>query len=221
MTHIIVINPNTSDATTAMMTGIVRRLLPAGITADGMTAASGVPMILNGLQLAASVASVKDMGLAAAPRTNGIIIGAFGDPGLEDLRQLLDIPVCGLFESSVLQAVEAGQRFGIATVTPDLVASFSQKAAALKASSFFTGTRLTQGDPLSLARDPIQLKAALSIAAKQCVDQDGAEVVIIGGGPLGEAASELRRELSIPIIAPITSAVKSLIRMINDHTNAS
>lgn len=204
-----------------MMTDLVRRSLPADIAAQGLTAEAGVPMILTVTELAASAAGVLQMGATAAAKADGIIVSAFGDPGLERLREMVDIPVVGICEASMLEATSAGRRFGIATVTPDLVESFAAKAVGLGLEALFTGTRLTSGDPVVLANDPERLQAALAIAIRECLDLDGAEAVIIGGGPLARAAADLQRQLSIPVIAPIESAVKLLIRRMDHGASAT
>ena len=211
MTHIILINPNTSEATTAMMTDIAGKYLPKGVTLEGLTALKGVPMILDDEQLGKSTDGVVEMGLSRAGKADGIIISAFGDPGLERLREISDIPVVGICEASMLEANLGGRRFGIATVTPHLVDNFAQKADVLGVSRYFTGTRLTIGDPFTLASDPERLYASLAIAVRECLENDGAEAVIIGGGPLGQAAEDLQNLFSAPIIAPIRSAVELLL----------
>ena len=214
MTHITLINPNTSQATTAMMTEIVRKYLPPGFTTEGVTAAKGVPMILNDRELTAAAAGVIEMGLAAADRSNGLIVSAFGDPGLEKLKAMSGLPAVGICEASMLEASAGGRRFGIATVTPDLVLNFAAKAEDLGVGHLFTGTRLTSGDPIELASDAQRLHTALEGAVRKCFEQDSAEAVIIGGGPLGQAADDLQRVLSAPVIAPIRSAVELLLAQI-------
>lgn len=208
---IVLINPNTSARTTAMMAGIARTYLPAGFAVEALTAETGVAMIVNPQELAASVRGVVTMGLSAAASADGIIVGAFGDPGLEQLRQNLVIPVTGLCEASMLDASIGARRFAIATVTPLLVESFAEKARNLGLSHLYAGTRLTEGDPIALAQDPERLHAALLDATRKCFEEDGAEAVIIGGGPLGQAAMRLQQELSAPVIAPIRSAVIRLL----------
>jgi Asp/Glu/hydantoin racemase len=212
MKHIVIINPNTSTATTSMMTEIARSALPANFSVEGMTARHGVSMILDDRQLAASAKGVIEMGQAASRVADGIVISAFGDPGIEQLRALIDIPVVGICEASMLKASDGGRRFGIATVTPDLVESFANKAQHLGLSDLFTGTRLTNGDPQTLASDPAALRAELADAVRQSFSLDGAEAVIIGGGPLGQAASELEPTFSAPLIAPIPAAIELLLR---------
>lgn len=214
MKRIGLINPNTSSVTTAMMAQIARTSLPDGYIIEARTAERGVPMILNDAELAAAVDGVVEMGLDLAARCDGLIVCAFGDPGLEHLAAVSGLPCIGICQASMLEASAGGRRFGIATVTPDLVESFAAKVQAFGLTPLFTGTRLTKGDPRGLASDPDALHVALGMAARQCFEQDGAEVVIIGGGPLGQAADDLQRELSAPIIAPIRSAVNWLVRKI-------
>lgn len=197
-----------------MMTAIARQTLPMQFTLEGVTASAGVPMILDGPQLAASEQGVIDMALRNSAGLSGIIISAFGDPGIDTLRGLTDCPVVGICEASMLEASDGKRRFGIATVTPDLVASFAAKAEALGVASAFTGTRLTEGDPEALTSDPQALEDALFNAARRCFEDDGAEAVIIGGGPLGQAALALANRFYGPVIAPIPSAVALLVARI-------
>lgn len=66
-------------------------------------------------------------------------------------------------------------------------------------------------------RDPARLRAALAGAIEACIARDGAEAVIIGGGPLGEAARGLQPMFAVPVIAPIPSAVARIIRLITSR----
>jgi Asp/Glu/hydantoin racemase len=66
-------------------------------------------------------------------------------------------------------------------------------------------------------RDPARLRAALAAAVQACITQDGAEAVIIGGGPLGEAAREIQPMFTVPVIAPIPSAVRRIIRLVTER----
>ncbi|GAK71951.1 aspartate/glutamate racemase family protein [Agrobacterium rubi] len=215
MKHIVLINPNTSAKTTALMTDIARRYVPKDYSITALTAESGVPMIINVAQLKASENEVIKMGLSQASTAQGIIISAFGDPGLETLRARISIPVVGLCEASMIEAARNGRKFGIATVTPDLVECFSEKARGMGFDVNYTGTRLTEGDPVRLAADQAALLLALERAAQKCIDDDGAEVVIIGGGPLGLAAESLQNGFAIPIISPIRCAVELLTTRID------
>ncbi|WP_415150824.1 aspartate/glutamate racemase family protein [Piscinibacter sp.] len=221
MTRILLINPNTSAATTAMMVGIATAALPPGCVVIGQTAATGVPMMVDEAELDAAGDEVVRRWRADAPECDGVIVGAFGDPGMAGIRRLTRAPVAGIFESSVLEAAQGGRRFGVATVTPGLAGMIRRGIEAQGFGRLYTGIRLTAGAPRALAADPDALQAALGEAARQCIEDDGAEAVIIGGGPLGQAALELQRRLRAPIIAPIPAAARRLMRELRRLTNPS
>jgi Asp/Glu/hydantoin racemase len=114
----------------------------------------------------------------------------------------------------MLEAAAGGRRFGVATTTPLLKSKIDALPEALGLRSRYTGTRFAEGDPQELMRDPAQLRAALAGAVEACIAKDGAEAVIIGGGPLGEAACELQPMFTVPVVAPIPSAVRRIIRLV-------
>ena len=212
MMDILLINPNTSIDTTTMMVEIARAEAPSGLSIRGATAAHGVPMILSPSQLHAAGAEVLASAHAFANEADGIIVGAFGDPGLSDLRAVTDKPVVGICEAAVLEAARNGRRFGIATVTPDLAALIETKIADAGVAAYHTGIRLTRGDPLALAAQPKKLHDALALAVAECIERDGAQAVVIGGGPLGQAARSLAPYFGVPIIAPIPAAMRLLLQ---------
>jgi Asp/Glu/hydantoin racemase len=119
----------------------------------------------------------------------------------------------------MLEAAENGRRFGVATTTPLLKSKIDALPEALGLRSSYTGTRFAEGDTQDLMRDPARLRDALAAAVEACVAQDGAEAVIIGGGPLGEAARDLQPIFAVPVIAPIPSAVRRIIRLITGRAD--
>jgi Asp/Glu/hydantoin racemase len=184
MTRILLINPNTSETTTAQMAAIAASEAPRGTEVIGATARRGAPMILTAEELAFAASEVLEIGLAAARDVDGIIIGAFGDPGLAALRQRAGVPVVGIAEAAMLEAAEGNRRFGVATTTPALIEVIAERAHELGLAERYTGIRLTSGDPMALVADPSLGQAAIAIAAR----------------------------FATPIIAPIPAAMRRLMR---------
>jgi allantoin racemase len=213
MKDILLINPNASRDTTAVMVGIAQACSRSDFTVIGATATRGPQMIVTAEQLVAAADEVIDIGRREAAKVSGIMIGAFGDPGLERLRGSVAIPVVGLCEASMLEAAAGGRRFGVATVTPELAAPIQNRVRDLNLLQLYSGIRLTPGDPVALAADPARLEQSLGRAVAECFEVDHAETVIIGGGPLGQAALALARSFSRPIIAPIPAAMRRLTGM--------
>jgi allantoin racemase len=220
MREILLLNPNTSTDTTAMMVAIAQSCAPRGYTVSGETAARGVPMILDAQRLHAAAEEVVVSLQRHQGEFAGVVVSAFGDPGIDKVRALTDKPVVGICEASILEAAEGGRRFGIATVTPDLVVPIGESVSAQGVGSLYTGIRLTSEEPLALAADPAQLEASLAEAVRACIERDGAQAVVIGGGPLGQAAIGLARRFDVPIIAPIPAAMRKLARLLLSRTQA-
>jgi allantoin racemase len=211
---ITLINPNSTQATTDMMVAIAQEAATALNSVTGVTASRAPAIIVTAVQLKAAADEVIELGIEHGRSGSGVIIGAFGDPGLEALRASLRIPVVGLCESSMLAAAHGGRKFGVATITPDLVASMNGVAERAGLAGQCTGIRCTSPDPASLVADAILLRSELAKTVAACIEEDGAEAVIIGGGPLGQAAAHLQSQFSVPVIAPIPSAVAHLLMLI-------
>jgi Asp/Glu/hydantoin racemase len=213
--HILLINPNSSRATSDMMLSIARR--EAGrIAVAAATAMRNPPMIVTERQLEDAADEVVEIGSAHQPECLGIVVSAFGDPGLARLRERVAIPAVGICEASMIEASRGGRRFAVATVTPDLAEPIAGRARSLGLSHLYTGIRCTSGDPIALAGNAELLREALAERVRECIEMDGAEAVIIGGGPLGQAAESLQPLFTNPVIAPIPCAVRRLIQMLAD-----
>ena len=218
MPNILLLNPNTNATTTQMMVDIAQACFPPGFTVTGITAQTGVPMIVNEAEMQAAVLEVERTWLRANADTSiatawdGVIISAFGDPGIARVRATAKVPVVGICESSLLDGAAGGRRFGVATVTPALADLIQADIDRLQLGALYTGIRLTEEEPRALAADPAKLLQTLTDAARLCLEADGADAVVIGGGPLGQAAIEIQRQLDAPIIAPIPSAVRRLLK---------
>lgn len=216
MPDILLINPNASTETTAMMVNIAASGLPVGCRVLGATASAGPSMIVNETELNAAAFEVekvwqRERGTGWA----GVVISAYGDPGIDLVRASCSVPVVGICEASMLEAGADGRRFGIATVTPDLTDALLGRAVAYGMAPLYTGIQLTEGDPRALAADPVALEEALARAVQRCIDHDGAQAVVIGGGPLGQAAVGLASRFSVPVIAPISAAMRRLCALIH------
>lgn len=222
MPVVVLINPNTSQATTEMMAAIARRTLcpEDGFVVRGVTVAEGPSMLVEENALRAAGPQVLDAArrVLAGPegeRVEALVVGAFGDPGVEELRSWTGPPVVGIAEAAMAEAATDGRRFGIATTTPGLAAAIDARVDRLGWSAQYTGIRLTPGDPRQLAATPDVMRERLAAAVGACVTEDGAEAVIIGGGPLGEAAEALRGRFPVPVTGPIPAACREVRRVLN------
>jgi allantoin racemase len=212
MPCILLINPNTSARSTEMMLMVARPFLSPGVTMRGVEASIGAAMIVDDAALAVGEQEVVRIGSVETEGVDAIIVAAFGNPGASRLRALLPVPVIGIGEAAVQEAAAGGRRFGIATTTPQLVRSIEASVLSLGLGGRFTGVRVPAGDPLTFAANPVDQDEALATAATQCIELDGAEAVVIGGGPLSDTAVRLRQRFPTAIIEPVPAAMRHILK---------
>ena len=210
--HIQIVNPNTSVATTALMVEMARSVVPADVTVSGLSARTGASLIVDPVAL--SVAADAVLALQDAMVGDAVIVAAFGDPGAGALRARLAVPVIGIGEASIHAAADQGRRFSIATTTPLLVPSIRARVDMLGFGALLAGIRVTSQDPSALTANAVALEAALAELVDQCITIDGAEAVIIGGGPLSRAARAIAACTPVPIIEPVPEAAKWVMRQL-------
>ena len=212
---LLLVNPNTSSATTASMLAIARDAAPAGVTIEAVTAKFGAPLIVNPVALAVAAEAVRAVVREQLDNTfHGVIVSAFGDPGLVLLRATLHLPVTGIAEAS-LQEAARHHRFSIVTTTPELVESIAATARAYGHARALASVRITEGDPITLTLNPEALEQALYQACLLAVNADRADAIIIGGGPLASAARRLRSRIPVPLIEPVPAAVRLAVERVD------
>lgn len=209
MMRLLLLNPNTNAETTASMRFIAQAAASPGTLIDAMSAPYGVPLITTEQTLATAAAAVQALAgqIATAP-PDGVIIAAFGDPGLAALRLRLSCPITGIAEAAMGEAGSSGRSFAVVTTTPGLVGAIEAAARAYGHGRTLRGVVLTEGDPHAAMADHERLVEALAKACAHAIDTLSVQALVLGGGPLGVVAQALSDRFSIPIIAPVPAAVR-------------
>lgn len=210
--HVLLFNPNTSASVTEDMVALALLDHAAWARIYGQTAGSGASIILSTADLHRAEACVSDLGRTMAATqwpVDGIVIGAFGDPGVEGLRKASPVPVIGIGEAALLEASAYGGSYSIVTTTPDLEPSIRGKAMATGTGTL-ASIRLTTGSATEIMSDPIRLDDALGALILTTIEQDRPSAIVVAGGPLAASARRIGPRFSIPIIDPVTAAFRRL-----------
>jgi allantoin racemase len=212
--RILLINPNSSVATTQVMVEIARETAGSALDISGATATRAPPMITTPRALEEAGSEVVEIAAAQARSFDGFIVSAFGDPGLDAIRAQVGKLAVGIANAAIGEAASQGRRFAIATTTPELETQIVGRVRSAGLLSQFTGIRFTAGDPAALVSNSDALMSSMAMAIRGCIDEDGAEAVIIGGGPLARIAKSLQSVFAEPIIAPIPAATRAVLASI-------
>lgn len=214
--RLLVINSNTTDAVTARIEAEARAAAGTGTVVEAMTAPFGLPLIVTRADWqVAGTATLAALGTRAG-HYDAAIIACFGDPGLDAAKLLAAVPVLGISEAAFHAACMLGKRFGVVSFTRDLQPMFEmcldQHGLRGRCAGFRMGPSFA-GDPGQVAEEAVPLVRRL---VAEAVTEDGAEVVVIAGGPLAGVARRLGPEFAVPLIdgtAAAVSLAEAMVRL--------
>ena len=126
------------------------------------------------------------------------LLGCFGDPGADALRELLQrMPVVAPGEAAFHVAAMLGERFGIVTVASSVVRPLRQLVARAGLSERLVGLAVVETPVLELGRDPARTLQRMAAAGRELVEQRGADTLVLGCMSMAflDVTAELEGEL--------------------------
>ena len=140
-----------------------------------------------------------------------VCINSMSDSGLAALRSRLTIPVVGPGRASFHLAADLGRRFSVITMWPRWHWIYTKLAGdtglgGRLASIRDIGTRPDTAELLAGKEETVF--AALEAACRRAIDEDGADVLILGSTTMHQSHRWLAARLEVPILNPGLVAFK-------------
>jgi Asp/Glu/hydantoin racemase len=201
----MLLNPNTTETITALVAREAVRHCRPGTTLLPVTGRLGGRYIATRATYAVAAHAALDAWAAHADGIDGVLLACFGDPGLEAIRELSDVPVVGMVEAAF--AAAAGRRFSIVTGGALWAPMLRELAALSEAGRALASVRTVAPSGAEIARDPDGAVAMLAAACRSCVAEDGAETVILGGAGLAGLAERVGTAAGVSLIDPLEASM--------------
>ena len=207
--RIFVINPNTSGS----MTHHIRRELEKIKRPDTELT------VVNPEHGPVSIESAYDEALAGPPtlkevhRANkegydAIILACFSDPALDAAKEISGIPVIGIEEATFHLAAMLGHKFSITTGFRNRVPTRDLHVRLRGVESAYASTLVLNMSVLEMDAHPERAKARILELSRRAVENDGAEVIILGCAGLAGYSEDIERELGVVVLDPTSVALK-------------
>lgn len=211
--RILLVNPNMTGAMTDAMLAIARRVAGDRAEITPLTAERGFPYIASRAEAQIAGGIALEMIAEHVEGVDAVVIAAFGDPGLTAARELFDVPVIGMAEAAVMSAAMLGERFSVVTFSPLMTRWYAECVEATGFGPRFTGVRTPASREVDVSRVATDLRPDLVALARRAAEEDGADVVILGGAPLAGLAQEIAGETPAILIDPIAAATAQAIAL--------
>jgi len=215
--RLLLINPNITAAVTSAMADEARRSVSAGTEITAVTAAFGTQYIENRAEAAIAGHAVLDALATHEAGHDAAIVAAFGDPGLAAAREFASIPVLGIAESAMLTAWTLGRRYSIVCLTPRLRRWYMECAQEHGLAGRLASVRALDVPIPDITQAKDQFRDRLLDECNRAIDEDEAEVIIFGGGPIAGLARETAHLIPVPTLDGVSCAVRLAEALVGLH----
>jgi allantoin racemase len=213
---IFVINPNTSVSMTDHIRKELARIRHTDTELTVRCPDKGPDTIESAYDEAFAIPPT--LGLVQRANHEGhdaVILACFSDPGLEAAKEVSTIPVIGIEESSLHMASMLGARFSIMTPRRQRIPSRREHVFMRGLEHFLASVRSLDLSVAETHTNPERTKVRLLEEAKKAVEEDGAEVIILGCAGMAGYAPEIEKKLGVKVIDPLAVALKVAEAMVD------
>jgi len=213
---LLVINPNISDDVTALIESEARRSASPGTELLVRTAGHGVEYIETRFESLIAAGAVAEIiaentatgNAADADPIDGVVVAAFGDPGMPALKELADVPVIGITEAALCAAALQGHRFSIIAISDRIRPWYLDCVERFGLGGRLASIRSINENLNAIGSVQQDFKETLLALSRRAVAEDGADVVILAGAPLAGLARELQGQIPVPVVDGISAGIR-------------
>jgi allantoin racemase len=131
---------------------------------------------------------------------DAVIIGCFDDPGLEEARELVSIPVIGPGETCMHMACTLGDKFTIIGGQEAAIPRIEKRVRMHGLEKRLASFRPINFTVPMMAKDPQKTMEAIEKEARKAIEEDHAEVIVLGCTVESGYVKTLIERLRVPVI---------------------
>lgn len=200
--RILIINPNSDPEMTAAIGRAARNYAAGDFEVDCLPT-PGAPHFIETYEdeLTAAPGMVRLL-RDNHDRSDAFIVACHCDPNLDALKEISRKPVVGIGEASMKIASMLGRRFSVLSATRRSVPHKEELVRKYHLEGMLASvrTRGEEGDPAAAENGYLQ-------AARRAVEEDGAEVIVLGCAGMTGLDKVMQKQLGVPVLDGIVCAL--------------
>jgi len=214
--RILVLNANTTPFVTETAAAEARRVASPGCEIVPATADFGAAIV--GTRSEHAIAEHAAVVLAArhAPGCDAVVIAVSYDTGLKAMREMLDMPVVGMTEAALYTACMLGGPIGLISFGKRVWPMYRELIEGYGLSGRIAGSRVSENTTAYKPGDTSALDQELIATARDLVEQDGAESIVVLGAVMAGAARRIEDRVPVPVLDGMRAAIplaEALVRI--------
>lgn len=207
---ILVINPNSNEAVTAAIDGAAAPFRFAGGPEIVCTTLADGPFGVESQKDADSVTIPLRRAVDGAAGVDAFVIACYSDPGLHVCREAGRGPVFGIGECAIATALTRGDRFGVLAIGGRSIARHMRTLRQTGTVGRLAGERSLDMSVAQTASGEGTLARMIEVG-RVLIEEDGADVLVMGCAGMSRHRTALEQELGVPVIDPTQAALAMAI----------
>lgn len=207
--RIFVINPNSSTEMTEAIARTLLKVKRPDTELEVVKIDSGPPYIDSLYD--ESLVVPETLRLVNSANQDGydaVFIACFADPGLDAAKEISLVPVVGMGEASLCLASLLGHKFTVITPVRQRIPSKERYVSMLGLVERLASVRSLDLSMIDTCHRDQETKRATLKVARKAIEEDGAEVIVLGCAGMAGYAEELSGQLKVPVLDPAAVGLK-------------
>lgn len=204
--RILLANSNTSEQVTATVLAAAQAIASPGTELIARNGAFGARVVSTHTEAAIAGHALVDLLAEHAGECDAVVIAMSMDTGLWAAREMLDVPVLGMTEASMLLACTAAPRFGMLIMAGRGLELYRGLARDYGLEHRMAGIAGINAQPQDLLNDPEAFYRPLIAEAERLIQQ-GAEAIVLVGAVMAGLPAKLQDRIPVPLLDGIASGV--------------
>ena len=207
--RILVVNPNTTAAMTAMIAAAARAAATAGTEIVAAQSLDGPASIEGFFDGAMSVPGLlAEIAAGERAQFDAHVIACFDDTGLDAARSLAAAPVVGIGEAAYHLASLVANRFSVVTTLSRSIPALEHNLVRYGLAARCGRVRAAEVPVLALEEPSPEAHRRISDEIRLAIRDDRAEAIVLGCAGMAPLAASLADEHGIPVVEGVSAAVK-------------
>lgn len=211
---LLVINPNISTSVSSLILEEAQRAAHPDTEIIMRTAPYGVEYIETRFEALIAGGAVAQVIAEEYEHVDGIVVAAFGDPGMPALKEIVNLPVVGITEAALVTAALQGARFSIVAISERIKDWYRECVEHNGLGSRLVSIRSLNDSLGDIGSVQENFQDQLLQLAHDVVDE-GADTVILAGAPLAGFAREIGNQIPVPVVDGIAAGIKQCEVLVN------
>ncbi|HKT58285.1 MAG TPA: aspartate/glutamate racemase family protein [Microbacterium sp.] len=205
--RILVANVNTTETMTEGIAEAARAVASAGTEIVPITPDFGAESCEGNFESYLAAIAVMDAVVRHDGEYDAVIQAGYGEHGREGLQELLTVPVVDITEAAASTAMYLGRSYSVVTTLDRTVPLIEDRLIVAGLHDRCASVRSSGMSVLELESEPDRAIEAIVAEAKRAVEEDRAEVIVLGCGGMAELKDRVVERCGVPVVDGVQAAV--------------